>query len=68
MEIGQEKGLNVTFPAEYHAEELAGRPAVFHVKLNSITERVKPELDDEFAADVSPMPRLPSIRTASSRN
>ena len=54
MEIGQEKDLNVTFPTEYHAEELAGRPAVFHVKLNSITERVKPELDDEFAADVSP--------------
>lgn len=54
MEIGQEKDLTVTFPAEYHAEELAGKPAVFHVKLNSVTERVKPELDDEFAADVSP--------------
>lgn len=54
MGIGQEKDLHVTFPAEYHAEALAGKAAVFHVKLNSIAERVKPEMDDDFAADVSP--------------
>ncbi len=54
MSIGEEKDLNVTFPEDYHAEELNGKPAVFHVKLLGILERVKPELDDEFAADVSP--------------
>lgn len=54
MQIGEEKDLNLTFPEQYHAEDLAGRAAVFHVKLLSITERVKPEMDDDFAADVSP--------------
>lgn len=54
MQIGEEKDLNVTFPEQYHAEQLAGKAAVFHVRLNGIIERVKPELDDEFAADVSP--------------
>lgn len=53
MEIGQEKDINVTFPAEYHAENLAGKEAVFTVKLHGITSKLKPELDDEFAADVS---------------
>ena len=38
MSIGEEKDLNVTFPEQYHAEELAGKAAVFHVKVNSITE------------------------------
>ena len=54
MQVGEDKDLSVTFPEEYHAENLAGQKAVFHVKLLSITERVKPEMDDEFAADVSP--------------
>lgn len=53
MNVGEEKDLKVTFPQEYHASELAGKEANFHVKLLSITERVKPELDDDFAADVS---------------
>lgn len=53
MQVGEEKDLKVTFPAEYHAEELAGKEAVFHVKLNGIQVKVKPELDDDFAADVS---------------
>ena len=53
VEIGQEKDIKVTFPAEYHAEELAGKDAVFHVKLHGITAKLKPELDDEFAKDVS---------------
>ncbi len=38
MNIGEEKDLNVTFPTEYHAPDLAGKEAVFHVKVNSITE------------------------------
>ena len=53
MNIGEEKDLNVKFPDEYHAEELKGKDAVFHVKLNGIQEKVKPALDDEFAADIS---------------
>lgn len=53
MNIGEEKDLNVTFPTEYHAENLAGKEAVFHVKVNGIQEKIKPELDDDFAADVS---------------
>ncbi|MBR1585794.1 MAG: trigger factor [Clostridia bacterium] len=53
MQIGEEKDLQVKFPEEYHAEELKGKDAVFHVKVNSIQTKVKPELDDDFAADVS---------------
>lgn len=53
MSIGEEKDLQVKFPEQYHAEELAGKDAVFHVKVNSIQEKIKPELDDDFAADVS---------------
>ena len=51
--IGEEFDVNVTFPEEYHAKELAGKPAVFKVKINSITKVELPELDDEFAKDVS---------------
>ena len=53
MNIGEEKDLNVTFPEQYHAENLAGKAAVFHVKVNGIQVKVKPELNDDFAADVS---------------
>lgn len=53
LNIGEEKDVTVTFPEEYHAEDLAGKEAVFHVKLHSIQEELRPELDDEFAADVS---------------
>ena len=53
MNIGEEKDLEVTFPEEYHAEELAGKKAVFHVKVNSITETQLPALDDDFAKDIS---------------
>ena len=51
--IGEEFDVNVTFPEEYHAAELAGKPAVFKVKINSITRVELPELDDDFAKDVS---------------
>ena len=53
MQIGEEKDLQVKFPDEYHAEELKGKDAVFHVKVNGIQVRVVPALDDDFAADVS---------------
>ena len=51
--IGDEFDVNVEFPADYHAEELAGKPAVFKVKLNSLKVKELPALDDEFAKDVS---------------
>ncbi len=51
--IGDEFDVNVTFPEKYHAEELAGKAAVFKVKLNGIKFNEKPALDDDFAKDVS---------------
>jgi len=53
MNIGEEKDLNVKFPEEYHAEELKGKDAVFHVLVHKIQAKVVPALDDDFAADVS---------------
>ncbi|NLV37286.1 MAG: trigger factor [Clostridiaceae bacterium] len=50
---GEEKDVNVTFPEDYGSEELAGKPAVFKVKVNEIKLKELPELDDEFAKDVS---------------
>lgn len=51
LEAGQEKDIEVSFPAEYHAAELAGKPAVFKIKLHEIKTKQLPELDDEFAKD-----------------
>jgi trigger factor len=48
---GEEKDVNVTFPEEYHAEELAGKPAVFKVKIHDIKSKQLPELNDEFAKE-----------------
>ena len=53
MNIGEEKELNVTFPEEYHAENLKGKPATFKVTVKEIKEKQLPELDDDFAQDVS---------------
>ena len=53
MNIGEERDINVTFPEEYQAKELAGKAAVFHVKLNSISYKEMPEINDDFAKDVS---------------
>jgi len=53
MNKGEEKDVNVTFPEEYHAENLKGQPAVFKVKLHEIKRKQLPALDDEFAKDVS---------------
>ena len=62
MQIGEEKDLSVKFPEEYHAKELAGKDAVFHVKVNSITVRELPALDDEFAKDVSEFDTLDAYK------
>lgn len=51
VETGGEKDVEVTFPEEYHASELAGKPAVFKVKVHEIKAKELPELDDEFAKD-----------------
>ncbi len=51
MNIGEERDIDVTFPEQYHSEELAGKAAVFHVKVNAITTTELPELDDDFAQD-----------------
>ncbi|MCJ7839880.1 trigger factor [Lederbergia sp. NSJ-179] len=52
VKSGEEKEVEVTFPEEYHAAELAGKPAVFKVKVHEIKTKELPELDDEFAKDV----------------
>ena len=51
--IDEEFDVNVTFPEEYHAADLAGKPSVFKVKIHAITKVELPELDDDFAKDVS---------------
>lgn len=52
-EIGKETEVSVTFPAEYHADDLAGKAAIFKVTVKEIKEKELPVLDDEFAAEVS---------------
>ena len=59
---GDEFDVNVTFPEEYQAEELAGKASVFKVKLHKIEKRELPELDDEFAKDVSEFETLAELR------
>ena len=53
MKAGDEKDLDITFPEDYHAENLAGKPVVFKVKVHAITEENVPELNDEFVQDIS---------------
>ncbi|MBO7703381.1 MAG: trigger factor [Solobacterium sp.] len=50
---GEEKELNLTFPEDYHAEDLKGAAVVFKVKVNEVKHKVLPELDDDFAKDVN---------------
>ena len=51
--VGEECDVNVTFPEQYHAKELAGKPVVFKVKINGIREKEMPALDDEFVKEAS---------------
>lgn len=53
LKAGEEKEIEVTFPEQYHAKELAGKPAVFAIKLVSVKEKQLPKADDEFAQDIS---------------
>jgi trigger factor len=61
MNIDEEKDINVTFPEDYHQAELAGQPVVFKVKLKEIKVKELPELDDEFAKDVSEFDTLEEL-------
>lgn len=51
--LGEDVEVNVTFPEEYHVDELKGKPALFRVKIKEIQKKELPELDDDFAQDVS---------------
>lgn len=66
--IGDNVDVNVIFPEEYHSEELKGKEALFKVKINSIKEKQLPELDDEFAQDVSEFDTLDEYRADIKKN
>lgn len=68
MSIGETKDLNVTFPQEYHAENLAGKGAVFTVTVKGISEKQLPELDDAFAKDVSKFETLADYKADIKKN
>jgi trigger factor len=59
---GEEREVKVTFPADYQAEHLAGKDAVFKVKIKEVREKVLPELDDDFASDASEFDTLEELR------
>ena len=61
MTAGEEKDIDITFPEDYH-KELAGKAVVFHVKLNKVTVTTVPEMDDEFAKDVSEFDTLEELK------
>lgn len=60
--IGEEFDISVTFPEDYHAEELKGKPVVFKIKLHEIKMKELPEVDDEFVKDVSEFDTLEEYR------
>ena len=60
IKAGEEKDLNLTFPENYHAEELKGADVVFHVKANAVKTKILPEVNDDFAKDVN----FPGVETA----
>lgn len=62
MSKGDAKDIEVTFPADYHSEELKGKPAVFKVTLHEIKRKSLPALDDEFAKDVSEFDTLEEFK------
>lgn len=61
-DAGEEREVKVTFPADYQAEHLAGKDAVFKVKVKEVREKVLPELDDDFASDASEFDTLAELR------
>ncbi len=65
---GDEIEVNVTFPEDYNAKDLAGQPALFKVKINEIKEKELPELDDEFASEVSEFDTMDEYRADVKKN
>ena len=65
---GDEVEVNVTFPEQYQAADLAGKPATFKVKINEIKAKELPELDDEFAQDVSEFDTLAEYKESLKKN
>ena len=63
-EAGEEFDVNVSFPEDYHAKELAGKPAVFKIKLHEVKTKELPALDDEFAKDVSEYDTLDELKAS----
>ena len=59
---GEERDVKVTFPEEYHSEDLAGKEAVFKCKVHEIKETELPALDDDFAKDVSEFDTLEDLK------
>ena len=64
MKLEEEKDINVTFPEEYFSKELAGKPAIFKVKLHEIKKKEFPAMDDEFAKDVSEFDTLEELKNS----
>jgi len=64
MKIDEEKDINVTFPEEYFSKDLAGKAAVFKVKLHEIKKKELPEVDDEFAKDVSEFDTIAELKAS----
>lgn len=62
MKVGEEKDINVTFPEDYHVDDLKGKPVVFKVKLNEIKVKELPKIDDELAKDVSEFDTLEELK------
>lgn len=62
MSAGEEKDIDLTFPEDYHAKELAGAPVVFKVKVHEVKETIVPEKDDEFVKDVSEFDTMDELR------
>ncbi|MBR0597127.1 trigger factor [Sinanaerobacter chloroacetimidivorans] len=60
--VGEERDVKVTFPTEYHSTDLAGKEAIFKCKVHEIKETEKPELNDEFAKDVSEFDTLEELK------
>ena len=68
MKIEEEKDINVTFPEEYFSKDLAGKPAVFKVKVHEIKAKELPTMDDDFAKDVREFDTLEELKSSIKKN
>lgn len=68
MNKGEERDINVTFPENYPAENLAGKPAVFHITLKKVEKKVLPELNDKFVSDTTEFETVEEYKNAVKEN